>query len=126
MSKKEIGIKYITLLEAGDVDNIIKLFSEQGKVTSPIYGTSNAKGFYEKLKEDTNKSILKLNGVFEDNDTNRIAIYFNYRWTLKNNSQVEFDVVDILEFNNDLKIEHLHIIYDTSKSRELVNKLNSN
>lgn len=126
MSIKEIGIKYLSLLEQGDMENVIKLFSEEGKVTSPIYGTSSAKVFYDKLKADTNKSVLQLKGIFEGKDTHSMAIYFNYCWTLKNNAQVEFDVVDILKFDNALKIEHLHIIYDTLKSRELVNNLKSN
>ena len=55
--------------------------------------------------------------------TGNIALHFNYHWTLKNNSQVNFEVVDILEFNDNDKIKVLTIIYDTVRSRELVEEL---
>ncbi|WP_237270756.1 hypothetical protein [Tenacibaculum discolor] len=53
-----------------------------------------------------------------------MALYFTYKWTLKNNEKVEFDVVDIIELNSENKITKLKIIYDTVISRKLVNKLN--
>ena len=123
MTKKEIAKQYIKFLENDKIDKIINLFSETGQVTSPIYGTKLAGGFYKELSEDSSNSKLKLKGFFEEKDSKRIAIYFSYKWTLKNKTHVEFDVVDIIEFNKNNKIEHLHIIYDTVKSRELVGKL---
>lgn len=115
MTKKEIAKQYIEFLENGDINKIIKLFSKKGQVTSPIYCTKLASDFYKKLNEDTLKSKLKFKGFFEEKDSQRIALYFKYNWTLKNNSYVEFDE------NN--KIEHLKIIYDTVKSRVFVKDL---
>lgn len=126
MSIKEIALQYIEFLENGEIDNIIKLFSEIGKVKSPIYGTKLASDFFRELSNDTQNSKLKLKGVFEEENSNRIAISFNYKWTLKNNSRIEFDVVDIIEFNENNLIIHLEIIYDTVKSRVLVNSLKNN
>lgn len=124
MTKKEIAQLYIEYLEKGNIDKIIKLFSKNGQVTSPIYGTKSASDFYAALNEDTSNSKLKLKGIFEEEDSNQIAVSFNYKWTLKNKSRIEFDVVDIMEFNKGNKIVHLQIIYDTVKSRVLVNALN--
>ncbi len=124
MSKKEIAKKYIEYLEQGKTDCINELFSESGKVTSPIYETMIARDFYKELNNDTLNSKLELKGVFEEEKFNKIALYFNYNWTLKNNESVNFDVVDIIEFNSKNEIIHLQIIYDTVKSRGLVSKLN--
>ncbi|MCF7561820.1 nuclear transport factor 2 family protein [Sabulilitoribacter multivorans] len=124
MNKKEIAQKYLHFLEHNEIDNIITLFSKNGLVTSPVYGIKKARTFYKKLFEDTTNSKLTLKGIFEDNDSNKIAIYFNYNWTLIDNSFVEFDVVDILEFDADNKIKHLNIIYDSVITRQLVANLN--
>ena len=123
ITKKEIANKYIDFLEKGDMDNLLNLFSENGTVDSPVYGILNAKQFYTKLNNDTLLSELNLKGIFEENNSNKIALYFNFKWTLINNKQVDFDVVDIIEFNDLNQISHLKIIYDTVKSREVVNEL---
>jgi hypothetical protein len=125
-SKKEIAKTYIEYLEQSKTESIIELFSESGKVTSPIYGTKLASTFYNNLNEDTLNSKLIINGIFEEDDSNRIALYFKYNWTLKNKKNVTFDVVDIIEFNSKNEIIQLHIIYDTIKSRGLVNAMHLN
>lgn len=124
ITKKETANKYIDFLEKGDMNNLLKLFSENAIVDSPVYGILNAKEFYTKLSNDTLLSELNFKGIFEENDSNIIALYFNFKWTLINDKQVDFDVVDIIEFNDSNQISHLKIIYDTVKSREAVNELN--
>ncbi|MFV9550730.1 nuclear transport factor 2 family protein [Algibacter sp. PT7-4] len=120
MTKKEVAKKYIDYLENGAIDSIINLFNTNGMVYSPLYGTKKAKDFYYELSNDTTNSKLKLLGIFEDNDTNNIALYFTYKWTLKTNKKVAFDVVDIIEFDAHNKISKLKIIYDTVNARKLL------
>jgi hypothetical protein len=126
MSKREIAKKYIDYLEQGKTEYITELFSKSGKVTSPIYGTMIARDFYKELNNDTLNSKLELKGIFEEENSNTIALYFNYNWVLKNKKNVKFDVVDIVEFNSKNEIIHLHIIYDTVISRGLVNNIRRN
>lgn len=125
MTKNEIATNYLEYLENGDVERIIALFSPNGIVESPVYGCMKATLFYPKLKSDTSNSKLKLRGIFEDNETSSLALYFNYTWILKNNKKVAFNVVDILEFDAQHKISKLTIIYDTVRSRTLVEQLDS-
>jgi len=123
ITKKEVALKYIELLEKGNIKDLLKLFSNKSIVESPIYGVLNATQFYNELRNDTQKSEIAIKGIFEENNSNKLALYFNYRWTLKNNDLVTFDVVDIMEFNNANQISKIKIIYDTVKSREIVNIL---
>jgi len=123
MTKIEIAKKYIEFLSVGDVEKIINLFAENGKVSSPIYGEKQADKFYKELTEDTVTSELKLKGIFEDADSDRIALYFEYKWTVKSGKIAEFDVVDIFDFNDENKITELKIIYDTVISRNLVDEM---
>ena len=122
MDKIAISKSYIKYLSNGDLEQVLNLFAENAIVISPVYGERHFKDFYTELFMDTNNSDLKIKGIFEDAITGNIALHFNYEWTLKNNSQVNFEVVDILEFEND-KIKKLTIIYDTMKSRQLVKQL---
>ena len=125
MDNIRIVRKYMEWLEKGDMQNIVALFSENGTVDSPLYGVKKASEFYKILSADTADSKLKLNGIFEEKTTGRIALYFNYNWILKNNKSVNFDVVDIIEFNENGKIESLKIIYDPTQSRKLFGERSS-
>lgn len=123
MTKKEIALKYLEHLETGNVDKVIALFNENGIVDSPVYGIKKADEFYHILDNDTTNSKLSLLGIFEEETSSNLALYFKYEWTLKNNQEVAFDVIDIIEFDAQNKISKLKIIYDTVISRELVKQL---
>ena len=120
MNKKEIAKEYITLLENGNIAGVLDLFNPNGMVDSPLYGTKKADEFYRELNDDTLNSELYLKGVFEEDQSNTLALYFTYKWTLKNNQKVEFDVVDIITFDEQHKIDKLKIIYDTVVTRKLI------
>lgn len=121
--KKEIAKQYIEFLSKGNAEGVISLFTEKGKVHSPIYGEKGASDFYKTLAEDTLNSELKLNEIFENANSGNIALYFEYTWTVKSGKIVVFDVVDIIEFDNQNKILELKIIYDTVVSRRLVEEM---
>ncbi|WP_282122304.1 nuclear transport factor 2 family protein [Algibacter mikhailovii] len=123
MNKTDIAKEYIKHLENGNIDHVIALFDLNGIVDSPLYGIKRADEFYPELNSDTANSELSLLGIFEENNSNKLALYFTYTWTLKNNQIVEFDVVDIIEFDNQNKISKLKIIYDTVMARKLVGQL---
>ncbi|WP_108804046.1 nuclear transport factor 2 family protein [Aquimarina sp. Aq107] len=119
MTKEEVAKRYLFLLEKGDVPKVVDLFTDDGIVVSPLYGTLSAAKFYKDLSEDTNSSKLHLDGIFLEKDTNRLSLLFDYEWILKNNEKVNFKVVDILDLSEDNKIQKLTIIYDTVNSRRL-------
>ncbi|ULC60731.1 nuclear transport factor 2 family protein [Flaviramulus sp. BrNp1-15] len=123
MNKKEVANKYLEYLEKGDINNVVDLFDINGIVDSPIYGVKKADEFYRELSNDTTNSELFLKGIFEQTNSNDLALYFTYKWTLQNNQEVEFDVVDIIELDSKNKIKKLKIIYDTVVARKLVDKL---
>lgn len=125
MTKYQVATMYISYLEKGDVEKVINLFASEGVVHSPIYGTKSAKDFYTILASDTSNSELRINGIFENQVANQLALYFNFKWTLKNDEVVIFDVVDIILFNDENKIVDLKIIYDTKHSRQAVELLST-
>ena len=123
MTKNEVAIAYIEFLNTDKILEIIDLFADQGKVHSPIYGVMLAKEFYPMLRSYSKSSELTLDTLFHEPNSSKLAIYFNYKWTLKNNKTVKFDVVDILYFNSENKITDLKIIYDTVTARKLIEEM---
>lgn len=123
MTKTEVAQIYVDLLAKGDMNAVIDLFSQDGVVHSPIYGLMQASEFYHKLAEDTTSSSIEMDGIFHEKESERIAIYFKYTWTVKSGKQVIFDVVDVITFDEQGKIQELKIIYDTVISRRLVEEL---
>jgi ketosteroid isomerase-like protein len=123
MTKREIAEKYIGFLSNGDIEGIVSLFAENGKVDSPLYGIKEANEFFKELIGDTTNSELKLKGIFEDFNSDSLALYFGYKWTVKSGKIAEFDVVDILDFDEKNKIVKLKIIYDTVVSRNLIEEM---
>lgn len=120
---KQVAKDYIKYLDSANLKALLSLFSKDAVVYSPVYGKMSATDFYTQLFNDTNNSQLQLKSIFSDENSSSLAIYFDYIWTLKNNTKVEFEVVDILHFNNNHKITELKIIYDTVISRRLVKGL---
>jgi len=124
LSKRTIAKAYIQHLSNGDLVELLALFAPVAKVDSPIYKSKSATAFYQDLFQDTRASVLDLKGIFEDVESGELALYFNYQWTLKDGGVVDFDVVDILHFDEQHRITYLKIIYDTVQSRPAVAGLN--
>ena len=122
MDLNSLGEKYLKALEKGELQDILELFAPDGQVISPVYGRLKADKFYTTLLGDTKRSELQLHHSICDKVANKLAIYFTYRWTLKDDSLLIFDVADILVLDNDKKIKELIIIYD---SRETSSKIAS-
>ena len=106
---------YLKALEKGSYEDIIKLFTENAMVNSPLYGKIKASEFYKELFKDTAKSKISLLNIFTDKNLG--AAHFLYEWVLKDGTPTSFECVDIFKFS-DGKIKHLTIIYDTYKTRQ--------
>jgi hypothetical protein len=109
---------YLNGLEVGSADEIMKLFSPNAVVHSPLYGEIQAKRFYQDLFKDTSKSKITLMNIFVSQNNPQIAAgHFRYDWILKDGTPTSFECVDVFRFAKDGKIKELTIIYDTSKIR---------
>lgn len=117
---------YLSCLEKGDYDQLISLFSDSAVVFSPLYGKQDAKAFYKNLFADTIDSKITLLNLFVDEESHKAAVHFYYEWILKNGVSAPFEVVDIVEFNLQMQISSLKIIYDSQQTREKYNAATSN
>ena len=115
---------YLEALQDGDFETLMTLFTKKAKVVSPLYGVQKANVFYRDLFRDTNRSKIKLLGIFTNLEDNTASVNFIYEWTLANGRLTTFDCVDIFHFNKKNKITQLKIIYDTQQTRPLFNEVN--
>ncbi len=122
-SREAIAKKYLEILQEANLTAMLDLFTDDAIIISPLYGEVLVKEFYEKLFSDTQKSILTLDGIFSEVNTQRVSVLFDYHWVLVNGKQVHFKVVDIIEFTDELKIKKLTIIYDTVYSRNAISEI---
>lgn len=120
--KRVLADSYLEFLAEGKVDSLVRLFAQDGVVISPIYGSKSALDFFNGLAADTDNSELKFKGFFEDSNSNRFALFFNYGWKMTNGNASNFDVVDIFELNEQGKIRTLQIIYNAGQSAALLNQ----
>ena len=118
----DLSARYIEALQKGELQEILELFAADAQVVSPVYGRLDAHKFYTSLLADTKSSQLQLHHNICDREGRKMAVYFTYHWTLKDDSQLIFVVVDILVLDDNDKIKGLTIIYD---SRETSKKIAS-
>lgn len=123
---EEVARRYLQALGDADYDALMQLFAADAKVVSPLYGEQPATKFYRELLLDTQDSRLTFLDVFTNAQQRKASLNFQYRWTMADGAIVEFDCVDIFEFDTDGKITKLKIIYDTAQTRPSFDQLHRN
>src|SRR5438552_10042169 len=105
---KNIIETYLKSLETGNAETIIHLFSEDGVIHSPLYGSVPVKKFYKDLFADTIQSVIILLNIFQSTtNPNTAAAHFKYEWILKDGAKTNFEVVDVFNFDNYGKIKEM-------------------
>ncbi len=118
MTVKNLCEQYLAALNAGDLETVRALFTADGIIVSSLYGVCPAYNFYAMLFADTERSRTELLNIFEG-PADRIALHFNYVWTLANGKTATFECVDICELSDDRqKFRKITIIYDTAHLRD--------
>lgn len=125
MEREDVIKSYLHSLAKADHTELLKLFTGDATVSSPLYGEMAAVDFFKQLFEDTIESKINLEGIFvQVSNPNMYAAHFIYNWKLKNGEAVTFKCMDIFSFaNRSDKIRHLNIIYDSSHTRAAFDKL---
>lgn len=119
MQIKKIIKLYLKALEDSSYNDIIKLFTKDAVVYSPLYGKIKASKFYKELFKVTLSSKITLLNILKNENVG--AGHFRYDWVLKDGTPTFFECVDIFYFSKG-KIKILKIIYDTYKVRNKFEK----
>lgn len=109
---EDIVTSYMSCLETGNLDGMLKIFSENGKVLSPLRGEMGCRQFYRDLFRDSMSNKLTLIKLFKENSGESCAAHFRYDWVLGDGTPKSFEVFDVFEFDGKGKIKRLKIIYD--------------
>ncbi|PMS15508.1 polyketide cyclase [Trinickia dabaoshanensis] len=106
--------QYLTLLEQGDTEGIVALFTEDAQIYSPFLGWMTPAPFFTKVREASGQSrITPIDTLVSISGNARAIGYFTYDWGLKDGTQVSFDCCDVFDFSDDGRIRKMTIIYDT-------------
>ncbi|WP_439534861.1 nuclear transport factor 2 family protein [Polymorphobacter sp.] len=114
MSREAPVRTYLAAQAAADLDTVLQCFTEDGKVSSPVYGGVPVADFYRRLFADTAHASVAIHTLFTAE--RKIAAHFAYHWEMKSGARTTTDLVDIFDFapGSD-RITHLQIIFDTAK-----------
>lgn len=119
---KETVRQYLGALEAGQTDQIVSLFTEDGWVSSPFLGRLPAREFFPKVVGSTSATQLTVHDILVSAEGHPRAVgYFRYDWWLKDGTLVSFECADVFNFDPGTgRIASMIILYDTHPIREAV------
>lgn len=114
--------KYLSALEAGDVQAAAALFVPNGWVQSPFLGRLPVRDFVGKVASASSHAKLTVYDVLVSAEGHlRAVAYYQYDWSLKDGSNVTFDCADIFNFDPESgHIESIVLVYDTDPVRAVV------
>jgi len=114
--------KYLSALEAGDVEKAASLFIPNGWVQSPFLGRLPVRDFVTKVARASSGAKLTVYDVLVSAEGHlRAVAYYLYDWSLKDGSNVSFDCADVFNFDpNSGRIESIVLVYDTHPVRDVV------
>jgi hypothetical protein len=114
---------YAKALRDNDYETIITLFSQGAKVFSFQAGEQPALVFFQNLFANSSRSQVEIKNIFfsvKNPQTAAADLYLKVLWNKKH--PIEFEAVDVFEFNSENKINTLKIILDTHPMRVLKGK----
>ena len=112
---------YLKALEGGDVAAICAQFTPDARIFSPFLGWMQPKPFFEKVVAASGQSrITAIDICVSATCARRATGYFVYDWGLKDGSAVQFECVDVFEFDESGLVERMVIVYDTHPIRAAV------
>lgn len=120
MNPDQLVDAYLAGVTAADTEALVALFSPDGEVVSPLYGTLPAAEFYPALFADTAESDLTLRTTMTGSLDGRpvVSFWFDFNWRLATGEPAPFTVVDVAELDHAGLIRRLHIVYDTAPIQE--------
>jgi SnoaL-like domain len=116
MDAAELVATYLNALQASDATTLAGLFTDGGRVHSPLYGVLPAREFFPRLFAVTGESRLTLRAVMQGTRQEGgtvVSFWFHFDWRLPSGAAAPFDVVDLAELDAEGRITDLHLVYDT-------------
>lgn len=112
--------RYFDHLTASEMDAIIAMFEPNAQVLSPYAGYVQAGEFFSKLGVASARNKLTVFDVLVSENSDAVAAYFEYDWTLGSGDNIIFQGVDYFKFSATGKFASMSIFYDTYPSRQIV------
>jgi hypothetical protein len=111
--------RYLSALNAGNLNGVLAAFAADATVVSPTLGTIDVRSYYQQFFAHTHRSIIKLLDVSDSpqsaNDPARLTLHFRYTWVPKKGQPVTFDSIKVFDLTPDAaKFTKLTIICDAS------------
>lgn len=111
---------YAQALRDNDYQTITCLFSKNAKIFSFLAGEKSPPDFFQNLFENSRRTKLEIKNILFDLDNKKtVAAYIYLEAVWNKQLTLQFEAVDIFEFDRENKIKTLKIILDTYPIRKL-------
>lgn len=115
---------YVQALRDNDYQTMVSLFSKDAKVFSFFVGEKSPLDFFQNLFENSHRTKVEIRNIFFDADNKKtVAAYIYLEAVWNRQLTIQFEAVDIFEFDQENKIKNLKIILDTYPIRKLKEKV---
>jgi hypothetical protein len=112
---------YCRSLLNNDLKDILSLFAGNATVFSDLSGENSAADFFRKLFDMSTRKQVKLKNIFFSLDSKTVAVWIELDVIFsKQDYNLQFEAIDIFEFDNYGKISKLKIIRDTYPVRAML------
>lgn len=124
--KRKIVTNYLEKLESRDLEGLLALFTPESVVHSPMYGKNSARKFYTDFFADSKETNVTLLGFLDQGQGTDgrplVGYWARFDWILASGAHAPFDVVVVMELNDQDRIDALHIVMDTAFIRGVFEK----
>jgi len=125
MTCKNVIQTYCQALKDNDYQTIINLFSDDARVFSFQAGEKSPADFFNNLFANSRRVKVELKNILVDLDNEKTIAAYIYLDAVFGEFTLQFEAVDIFEFDSKNKIKTLRIILDTHPIRMLREKMQS-
>lgn len=125
MKKLEEVVKiYCQALLDNDYSDMIDLFAKNARISSYLAGDKSPFDFYQDLFANSRRTKVDLKNLFFDSKDKKILVaYIRIEAVWKEQFLIEFEAIDMFEFDKKNKVKSLKIILDTYPIKVLRSRL---
>ncbi len=100
MSDEAIIRRYLSAMEASDLQAVLACFADDAIITSPLYGEMAVAPFYKKLFADTTRTEVRVHNIYQSpSKANCWAAHFGYVWERHDQPRLDTELIDLFEFD---------------------------
>lgn len=122
MDRRHAIDNFFHSLEKLDFENLLKSFTHNAVVHTPIRANAKVNEYFRELLLNTKNMKIKTRHIYQcEDDPNMMAMLFTFTWELPGGTIQDMDAASFFTFElNSDKIADLKVVYNAAESMEIL------